>query len=187
MFYGMFYGTVYDYNSHTHIIPTTPRYNQYQALSEASLVYIHCTDILRQLYESIDYLSLLEDCCPESASISLRFDEVMESLISVMDCIEDECFRHPRRVGRPMIKTEEEQISQGINVQRWRVRECIKRVDISGIHSRMSRVLRRRAYEVSSPNAVWHVDTYHKLIRLPFYVLLQTIKVGQCSRPFVML
>ncbi len=182
---------------------------------------------------------------------------MMESLISVMDCIEDECFRHPRRVGRPMIKTEEEQIkfllergfrvkdvalligcskrtierrlhdfnlssrsytaitntdldglvkeiascfprcgekltqarlrSQGINVQRWRVRECIKRVDISGIHSRMSRVLRRRAYEVSSPNAVWHVDTYHKLIRLPFYVLLQTIKVGQCSRPFVML
>ncbi len=31
MFYGMFYGTVYDYNSYTHIIPTTPRYNQYQA------------------------------------------------------------------------------------------------------------------------------------------------------------
>ncbi len=31
MFYGMFYGTVYDYNSHTHIIPTTPRYDQYQA------------------------------------------------------------------------------------------------------------------------------------------------------------
>ncbi len=30
-FYGMFYSTVYDYNSHIHIIPITPRYNQYQA------------------------------------------------------------------------------------------------------------------------------------------------------------
>ncbi len=33
VFYGMFYiqYSLYDYNSHTHIIPPTPIYNKYQA------------------------------------------------------------------------------------------------------------------------------------------------------------
>ena len=56
-------------------------------------------------------------------------------------------------------------LSQGIHVPRQRLRESIRRVDYSGIHTRMRNVLHRRAYQVNSPNDVWHVDTYHKLIR----------------------
>ena len=56
--------------------------------------------------------------------------------------------------------------SQGIKVTRARIREFIRRVDPSGVHERMSRVLRRQAYHVSSLNSLWHIDTYHKLITL---------------------
>ena len=54
---------------------------------------------------------------------------------------------------------------QGIHVQRERIRECLRRVDPSGVHSRMRRVLKRRVYQVECPNALWHLDGYHKLIR----------------------
>ena len=55
--------------------------------------------------------------------------------------------------------------AQGIYVQRERIRESLRRVDPSGVHSRMRKVLHRRAYQVDSPNALWHLDGYHKLIR----------------------
>ena len=55
--------------------------------------------------------------------------------------------------------------AQGIHVQRERVRESLRRVDPSGVDSRMRRVLRRRTYHVESPNSLWHIDGYHKLIR----------------------
>ena len=54
---------------------------------------------------------------------------------------------------------------QGIHVQRARVRESLRRVDPVGVHMRMKRVLHRRKYQVVSPNALWHIDGYHKLIR----------------------
>ena len=55
--------------------------------------------------------------------------------------------------------------AQGIHVPRERVRDSIRRVDPSGIQSRMRKVLRRRQYSVKCPNALWHLDGYHKLIR----------------------
>lgn len=54
--------------------------------------------------------------------------------------------------------------AQGVHVQRQRVRESLRRVDPSGIQARIRRVLHRRAYEVDSPNALWHLDGHHKLI-----------------------
>ena len=54
---------------------------------------------------------------------------------------------------------------QGIYVQRERIRESLRRVDPSGVHSRMRRVLKRRVYQVECPNALWHLDGYHKLVR----------------------
>lgn len=55
--------------------------------------------------------------------------------------------------------------SQGINVQRERVRQSLRRVDPTGVELRARHVLRRRRYHVDSPNALWHLDGYHKLIR----------------------
>lgn len=54
--------------------------------------------------------------------------------------------------------------SQGYKIQRQRVRESIKRVNPIGVQLR-SRSLHRRVYHVESPNTLWHVDGYHKLIR----------------------
>ena len=55
--------------------------------------------------------------------------------------------------------------SQGLHIQRWKVRESLARVDPSGIEARKRRVLHRRVYSVESPNSLWHLDGYHKLIR----------------------
>ncbi len=55
--------------------------------------------------------------------------------------------------------------SEGIKVQRHRVRDSIRRVDPIGVQLRSRRVLHRRVYQVASPNSLWHVDGYHKLIR----------------------
>ena len=55
--------------------------------------------------------------------------------------------------------------SRGIHVQRQRVRGSLRRVDPSGVERRRRRVLHRREYSVESPNALWHLDGYHKLIR----------------------
>ena len=55
--------------------------------------------------------------------------------------------------------------SQGIYVQRERVRQSLKRVDPMGVERRICKVLHRRFYNVTCSNALWHVDGYHKLIR----------------------
>ena len=55
--------------------------------------------------------------------------------------------------------------AQGIIVQRHRIRDALHVVDPEGVEYRLRTVLRRRQYSVPSPNALWHVDGYHKLIR----------------------
>ena len=53
----------------------------------------------------------------------------------------------------------------GVILQRERVRESIHRVDPLGLETRLRRTLHRRQHNVASPNALWHIDGYHKLIR----------------------
>uniref|UniRef100_A0A1X7SSW1 Uncharacterized protein n=1 Tax=Amphimedon queenslandica TaxID=400682 RepID=A0A1X7SSW1_AMPQE len=55
--------------------------------------------------------------------------------------------------------------SYGIRVQRQRIRDSLERVDPDGVVNRMRRVLHRRSYTERSPNSLWHLDGYHKLIR----------------------
>ena len=55
--------------------------------------------------------------------------------------------------------------SQGYKIQRQRVRESLRRVDPTGVENRIKAVLHRRVYHVQSPNSLWHLDGYHKLIR----------------------
>ena len=55
--------------------------------------------------------------------------------------------------------------SQGIHVQRKRLRDAIHRVDPEGVQERKAKGIKRRVYEVPYPNFIWHLDGNHKLIR----------------------
>ena len=59
---------------------------------------------------------------------------------------------------------------QGIHVQRQRLRSSLRRVDPSGLQTRVWGVLQRRQYSVEAPNELWHLDGYHKLIRWGFVI-----------------
>ncbi|CAG2205343.1 unnamed protein product [Mytilus edulis] len=55
--------------------------------------------------------------------------------------------------------------TEGVNLPRRRIAESLIRVDEAGVVIRWCRTIRRRSYQVSGPNALWHVDGNHKLIR----------------------
>ena len=56
-------------------------------------------------------------------------------------------------------------MSQGVRVQRQRLRKSIKRVDPVGRRIRAINTIQRRVYNVHSPLSLWHMDGNHKLIR----------------------
>jgi hypothetical protein len=55
--------------------------------------------------------------------------------------------------------------SLGLQIQYRRVIKSLKRTDALGRALRNRRVIQRRQYTVRRPNALWHVDGHHKLIR----------------------
>ena len=55
--------------------------------------------------------------------------------------------------------------SRGLRIQRWRVSECLRRVDPVGTALRWRMTIHRRKYFVPTPNSLWHIDSGHKLIR----------------------
>ncbi|CAB3983374.1 uncharacterized protein LOC110059588 [Paramuricea clavata] len=55
--------------------------------------------------------------------------------------------------------------SRGIHIQRWRVRNAIQTVDPISRALRRTFAVVRRVYNVRCPNALWHIDGHHKLIR----------------------
>lgn len=55
--------------------------------------------------------------------------------------------------------------SQGISVPIVRIREALYVVDPLGTSLRWATVVKRRQYSVTCPNALWHIDGNHKLIR----------------------
>ena len=54
--------------------------------------------------------------------------------------------------------------SRGLHVQRWKVREIMRKIDPIGTALRWNQVVYRRKYSVPEPNALWHIDGHHKLI-----------------------
>lgn len=66
----------------------------------------------------------------------------------------------------------------GVKIQRERVRESLRRVDAVGLHLRDHQTATRREYRVPRPNAVWHVDGYHKLI--PWGIVIHGLVDGYC-------
>lgn len=55
--------------------------------------------------------------------------------------------------------------SRGLRVQRWRVSNCLRRLDPIGTALRWRLVIYRRKYKVPTPNSPWHFDSAQKLIR----------------------
>ena len=59
---------------------------------------------------------------------------------------------------------------EGIIVPKVRVRASIHRVDPINTELRRSITVRRRVYYAAGPNAVWHTDGHHKLIKWWFVI-----------------
>jgi len=59
--------------------------------------------------------------------------------------------------------------ARGIQIQRERIRKSIKRVDPNRSKLNKKKIY-RRSYNVISPNALWHLDGNHKLIRWRFVI-----------------
>ncbi|XP_071855243.1 uncharacterized protein [Apostichopus japonicus] len=59
---------------------------------------------------------------------------------------------------------------RGIQIQRSRLRQAIRRVDPIGRTLRRSRTIVRRTYSVAGPNELWHLHGNHKLIRWRFVI-----------------
>ena len=53
----------------------------------------------------------------------------------------------------------------GLKVKRKDLRSSIHRVDPHGVEFRKQHAIKRRIYCVPHPNALWHLDSHHKLIR----------------------
>ena len=60
--------------------------------------------------------------------------------------------------------------SRGIRVQRFRVRVLLRELDPIGTALRWRGAICRRKYSVRCPNALWHIDGNHKMIRWQFVV-----------------
>ena len=56
-------------------------------------------------------------------------------------------------------------LQRNMRVSRQRVRDSLCRVDPEGIALRWSNAIQRRSYNVYGPNALWHIDGQHGLIR----------------------
>ena len=60
--------------------------------------------------------------------------------------------------------------SKGVLVPRHRVRDIIRDHDPVSVLLRWTQATVRRKYSVPGPNALWHIDGLHKLIRWGFVV-----------------
>ena len=54
--------------------------------------------------------------------------------------------------------------SQGIRVQRCRIRHLLRAIDPLGTILRFNQAIYRRKYSVPRPNSLWHIDGNHKMI-----------------------
>ena len=52
-----------------------------------------------------------------------------------------------------------------IIIQRDKCRKLLREVDPSGTTMRWAQAIKRRQYNVPTPNSLWHIDTNHSLIR----------------------
>ena len=59
---------------------------------------------------------------------------------------------------------------RGFNVERYRLRGSIHRVNNFDVQARKKERLKRRVYNIKGANHLWHIDTNHKLIK--WYIII---------------
>ena len=95
-------------------------------------------------------------------STSQRFTEISdEELDNVVKHIKQEFNNSGYRMIIGLLR------GRGLQIPQRRVIECLRQVDIEGVIVRTLQlgIIYRRKYCVYGPNALWHIDTNHKLIR----------------------
>ena len=60
--------------------------------------------------------------------------------------------------------------SEGLIIQRERVRKCLARVDPQNVRKRWAITGSRRAYSVAGPNSLWHLNGHHSLVNWGFVI-----------------
>lgn len=80
-----------------------------------------------------------------------------------LDCVMRDLKKKFPNDGEVMIKSHLLRI--GIKTTRQDLRNSIHRTDHENTVARQSKVVKRRVYSVEHPNALWHLDSHHKLIR----------------------
>ena len=91
---------------------------------------------------------------------SRPFSEISDvELCQVIDDIRKQCPRSGYRMMQGYLRT------RGYKIQQRRVRQMMRQVDPEGTITRWKNTVQRRVYSVSGPNALWHIDGNHKLIR----------------------
>ena len=93
-------------------------------------------------------------------SIRRQYSEIPDEQldVKVREITEDNQFLGQRLVQGMLA-------AEGIKVQRQRVADSLIRVNEAAVAMRWCRAIHRRVYKVAGPNALWHIDGNHKLIR----------------------
>lgn len=107
------------------------------------------------------YRRLNEEGLSRNLSYTNISDADLDKLVADIKAV------HPNDGERLMIG---HLVSRNIFVPRARLRGAIHRVDPINTALRRSVTIRRRRYVCSGPNAVWHIDGNHKLIKWRFVI-----------------
>ncbi|XP_028413667.1 uncharacterized protein LOC114536523 [Dendronephthya gigantea] len=93
---------------------------------------------------------------PNNRSFSDILDDDLDNIVR-------EVLRITPRIGYRLVQGALR--NRGLNVQRRRILDSLRRVDPVMVTLRASRAIIRRRYSVPCPNALWHLDGNHKLIQ----------------------
>ena len=104
------------------------------------------------------YRRINEEGLARNLSYTTISDADLDKLVADIKAV------HPNDGERLMM------VSRNIFVPRARLRGAIHRVDPINTALRRSVTIRRRRYVCAGPNAVWHIDGNHKLIKWRFVI-----------------
>lgn len=118
----------------------------------------NCVDISKMLGVSVS--TVRRRMSDFDISTSRPFAEISDDGLSqVIAEIKKEWPRSGYRMVQGLLR------AKGMRIPQQRVRTLMRRIDPKGTVERWSNTVKRRVYSVSGPNALWHIDGNHKLIR----------------------
>jgi len=132
-------------------------------ISQSQLEYFldkgfSCVDIATML--SVSVRTVRRKMSQYDISSSRAFDVISdEDLYKLINEIREKWPRSGYRMVQGCLR------ARGIRIQQQRVRIAMRSLDPEGTIARWGNTVKRRVYSVRGPNALWHIDGHHKLIR----------------------